>query len=73
MLRALPVHLVAMASLNAFAVFIPVQIWPGLPDLNRGLIQGFTALYVLAWLILLAANALRRGSDEEVWEVSGRT
>ena len=66
MLRALPVHLIAMASLIAWAIFLPMLIGPSLPDRNRNLVYGLTALYVLAWLTLLSVSVLRRGSEPEV-------
>ena len=66
MLRALPVHLIAMASLIAWAIFLPVLIGPALPEQTRNFVYGVTALYVLAWLGLLAVSVLRRGSEPEV-------
>ena len=51
--RAVPVHLIAMATLIGVTVFFLNRIGPSLPTTNAHLIVGIATTYVIAWQLIV--------------------
>ncbi len=61
-MRALPVHLIAIATLIASVALVALFIGPALPRGPLLVTVSATAVYVVAWLAMLGAGVLGRSS-----------